>query len=130
MKVEGYFAAASSTNPMVGIYLKGIQNPATTGKTDTFKISIKDNSNALIAEKLNDTYAMIKEQVASCSIVCKTCSGTETNCTSCENPSTSPILKDGFCLDRCGDGYFLLELTLKCYKCSASCATCYGYKSD
>lgn len=117
IKVEGLFTT-EYTASVIGINLTGIRNPSTSGRTDTFKFEIKEADGTPIAEKLTDTYSNIQEPYAgTCSIICKTCVGTEVTCTSCNVPSNQPVLKEYSCSDRCGEGYFMKETSgiPKCY---------------
>jgi proprotein convertase subtilisin/kexin type 5 len=67
--------------------------------------------------------------ILACTLPCKTCSGTQTNCTSCYNDTT--ITSNVFyfasanqCLSTCLDGFYSETVQYTCAPCSATCLTC------
>lgn len=44
-----------------------------------------------------------------CSNPCKTCSGSDTTCTSCDTASANPLFYNDDCVANCPDGYYALS---------------------
>jgi len=59
-----------------------------------------------------------------CKQPCRSCSGTEANCTSCFKNSSIPNLFVNQCIDTCPKGYVSIDGI--CEKCKSPCALCEG----
>ncbi|CAG9310633.1 unnamed protein product [Blepharisma stoltei] len=117
----------------VGFVASNIANGASTASSyGPFKISTVDTTGYLIdAGSTTFTYLSYKAS-SDCSTDCKTCAGTSgTQCYSCKNPSSKPILLGYSCVATCPDGYYLTSSTpLTCLSCYYTCKTCLGPQSS
>ena len=62
-----------------------------------------------------------------CSDKCAECKYSQDFCLNCKE---GKVWLDVRCLDECGDGYFLVEGTGRCDKCSKDCKTCFGFGAN
>ena len=140
----------NSDNPFKLINTKGCLPTKPEGTyyiNENFQIINNCSDNCRNCTKLEKCDLCIEEYIMNSDGICRKCHHhcasctddeyTDSNqkCTSCKNNEL--FLKDGNCVEKCGDGYFIIEgensenNNKKCKKCFENCKTCYGeYEED
>jgi hypothetical protein len=83
----------------------------------------KDGVTGACLAGCNNGYYDIGNKLCSlCSKNCRTCTGTRTNCTSCNDESTVPVLMGDRCISSCASTH--TAVIGVCEQCRSPCASC------
>ena len=106
--------------------------PATVFTTDISECLSCDPSCAECSQPFSPTaclscqvgYVNVQAQCAQCHYHCRTCAGTTTQCTSCFQNSSMPILSQGDCIQDCGSSAYWNSDLQTCMDCPSTCLQC------
>jgi len=123
VRVSGLFQGPSG---QYGVSIDNITNPAASGSTSAFILSVETSQGRTVAARSTLSQVKILAPLAKCNQVCGACAGTNSTCTSCQAPSSFPLLEETQCVDSCDPGFFFSSSAMRCFQCSHACETCHG----